>query len=80
MVGDMFRLIIKKSVIENSNDFEKVCRQLIELGIKTLNDKEKLLKPALWYHLETGFLEKVTTKEQLKFAQENDDYQLLFLN
>tara|TARA_B100000768_G_scaffold181907_1_gene207312 strand:+ start:2059 stop:2301 length:243 start_codon:yes stop_codon:yes gene_type:complete len=80
MVGDMFRLIIKKSVIENSNDFEKVCRQLIELGIKTLNDKEKLLKPALWYHLETGFLQKVETKEQLKFAQENDDYQLLFLN
>lgn len=80
MVGNMFRLIIKKSVIENSNDFEKVCRQLIELGIKTLNDKEKLLKPALWYHLETGFLQKVETEEQLKFAQENDDYQLLFLN
>tara|TARA_R110001592_G_scaffold133438_3_gene348698 strand:- start:2513 stop:2755 length:243 start_codon:yes stop_codon:yes gene_type:complete len=80
MVENMFRLIIKKGVIEDSNEFEKVCRQLLKLGIETLNDKEKLIKPALWYHLDTGFLEKVETQEQLKFAQENDNYQLLFLN
>jgi len=80
MVENMFRLIIKKSIIKNDDDFEKVCRQLLTIGIETLNDEEKLLKSALWYHLETGFLEKVETKEQLKFAQENDNYQLLFLN
>jgi len=76
----MFRLILKRSVVDECDDIEKVCRQLLELGIKTLNDKENMMKTALWYHRDTGFLEKIETKEQLEFAEENDEYQLLFLN
>jgi len=76
----MFGLIVTKSVINNINDIQKVYEQLLKVGVKTLNDKEKIVESALWYHKNTGLLEKVKTKEQLKFAEENDEYQLLFLN
>ena len=76
----MFGLIVKRDIIENIDDVHEVYEQLLRVGVKTLNDKEKIVESALWYHKNTGLLEKVKTKEQLKFAEENDEYQLLFLN
>jgi len=76
----MFGLIVKKNVIDNSDDVHKVFEQLLKIGVNALNDKETIVESALWYHKNTGLLEKVKTKEQLKFAEENDEYQLLFLN
>jgi hypothetical protein len=76
----MFGLIVKKDIIEGIDDVHEVYEQLLKVGVKTLNDKEKIVESALWYHKNTGLLEKVKTKEQLKFAEENDEYQLLFLN
>lgn len=76
----MFGLIVKRDVIENVDDVHEVYEELLKVGVKTLNDKEKIVDSALWYHKNTGLLEKVKTKEQLKFAEENDEYQLLFLN
>ena len=76
----MFKLIVSKDILESDCDIQNVCNQLVHIGFKTLIDNEDVIKPALWYHRDTGFLEKITTKEQFKFAQENEEYQLLFLN
>ncbi len=76
----MFGLIVKRDVFEDCEDIREVYEQLLKVGVKTLNDKEKIVNSALWYHKNTGLLEKVKTKEQLKFAEENDEYSLLFLN
>ena len=76
----MFGLIVRKNVFDNYKNIREVYEQLLKVGVKALNDKEEIVKSALWYHKNTGLLEKVKTKEQLKFAEENDEYQLLFLN